>query len=70
MTESYMIADCACSKPHKNGRIVVRFVHSNKRAWPCRLCPHYETVGDALDGAARRRDLRRFVLENLKQRGA
>ena len=70
MTEFYMVAECTCKKPHKNGKVVVRFVHSNKREWPCRLCPHFETVADAIDGAKRHRNLRRFVLENLQQKGA
>jgi len=48
---SCVIRRCECSTPHKDGAIVVRVLHSNKRQWACRLCPHYSTLAAAIAGA-------------------
>lgn len=55
----FVVRRCSCSKPHKDGSIVVRFVYaSNKREWACRLCPHFTTVDAAVAKARTMRNVR------------
>jgi hypothetical protein len=69
LTQSYYIAQCSCKVPHKDGVFVVRLVHSNRREWACRLCPHYSTATAAREGANMKRHLRAFVIDDLANRG-